>query len=55
MYCYIAQDSLKELETHSIISQKVTLASASSIRTILTQCESMGRLLLALIRSLKNQ
>ena len=54
-FLYIAQGSLKELETHLIISQRVELASNESINPILHQCESVGRLLLALIRSLENK
>jgi hypothetical protein len=50
---YIAQDSLKELETHWLISQRVELASPQSVNPILNQCESVGRLLLTLIRALE--
>ncbi len=53
-FLYIAQGSLKELETHWIISQRVQLASNDSIRPVLAKCESVGRLLLALIRALEN-
>ena len=54
-FLYIAQGSLKELETHWIISQKVQLASSEIINSILDQCESVGRILIALIRALENK
>jgi len=47
--------SLKELETHWLISQRVELASPQSVNPILNQCESVGRLLLTLIRALENK
>ncbi|CCI14089.1 MAG: four helix bundle protein [Microcystis panniformis Mp_MB_F_20051200_S9] len=54
-FLYIAQGSLKELETHWLISQRVELASPQSVNPILNQCESVGRLLLTLIRALENK
>ncbi|WP_375328870.1 four helix bundle protein [Microcystis sp. BLCC-F210] len=54
-FLYIAQGSLKELETHWLISQRVELASPQSVNPILNQCESVGRLLLTLILSLENK
>ncbi|HAX85333.1 MAG TPA: diversity-generating retroelement protein bAvd family protein [Cyanobacteria bacterium UBA11370] len=54
-FLYIAQGSLKELETHLLIAQRVELTSDESINPTLNQCESVGRLLLALIRSLENK
>jgi four helix bundle protein len=54
-FLYIAQGSLKELETHWIISQRVQLASIEVINSIINQCESVGRLLFALIRALENK
>jgi len=54
-FLYIAQGSLKELETHLLISQRVELAAYESINPILNQCESVGRLLLTLIRALENK
>ncbi len=44
-----------ELETHWLISQRVELASPQSVNPILNQCESVGRLLLTLIRALENK
>jgi four helix bundle protein len=48
----ISQGSLKELETHLILSERVHLASPAAIEPILSQCETTGRMLRALIRSL---
>ena len=54
-FLYIAQGSLKELETHLLLSQRVKLASKEVIVPLLTQCESVGRLLTGLIRALENK
>ncbi len=53
----IAQGSLKELETHLLLSarNKVGLTTTQVVNPILKQCESVGRLLRALIRSLQNK
>jgi four helix bundle protein len=48
----IAQGSLKELETHLILSEKVHLAPGSAIDPVLAQCETTGRMPRSLIRSL---
>ena len=54
-FLYIAQGSLKELETHLLLSRRVNLASNEAISPVLNQCESVGRLLTALIRALENK
>jgi four helix bundle protein len=53
----IAQGSLKELETHLLLSSrpKVKLTDTQTVTPILNQYESVGRLLRALIRSLQNK
>ncbi|HAZ45457.1 MAG TPA: diversity-generating retroelement protein bAvd family protein [Cyanobacteria bacterium UBA11371] len=53
-FLYIAQGSLKELETHLLISQKVELAAYEDINPILNQCELVGKILLSLIRALES-
>jgi four helix bundle protein len=53
-FLYIAQGSLKELETHFLLSVRVELASSQTITPGLNQCESVGKLLFLLIRSLEN-
>ncbi|MEH2114885.1 four helix bundle protein [Nostoc sp.] len=52
-FLYIAQGSLKELETHLLLSIRVELASSQTINLVINQCESVGKLLLLLIRSLE--
>lgn len=52
-FLYIAQGSLKELETHLLLSQRVQLSTSQSVNAALTQCESVGRLLFALIKALE--
>ena len=54
-FLYIAQGSLKELETHLLLAIRVELASSQTINPILRSCESVGKLLLALIRALENK
>jgi four helix bundle protein len=49
----IAQGSLKEVETHLLISLRVSVASASAIEPILKRCDSLGRMLRTLIRSIE--
>lgn len=54
-FLYVAQGSLKELETHLLLSRRVQLASEDSFYPLLCQCDSVGRLLGALIRSLEKK
>ena len=51
-HLYIAQGSLKELETQLILAGDVGVAAPDSTAPLLTQCEGVGRLLTALIRAL---
>lgn len=51
----IAQGSLKELETHLLLSQQVGLVTGKVIEGVLHQCESEGKMVRALIRSLQNR
>ena len=48
----IAQGSLKELETHLLISQRVGIASLEAVEPLLKGSESVGTLLRLLIRKL---
>jgi four helix bundle protein len=48
-----AQGSLKELETHAILSERLGFAQKSS--DLLDACDELGRMLRALIRSLENE
>ncbi|MBD2342248.1 four helix bundle protein [Calothrix sp. FACHB-156] len=54
-FLYIAQGSLKELETHLLLSIRVRLAIAENINPVLNQCKLVGKILLGLIRSLESR
>jgi four helix bundle protein len=49
----IAQGSVKELETHLIIAQRIELSEPGKIEDLLGQCESVGKLLRLLVRRLE--
>jgi four helix bundle protein len=49
----IAQGSLKELETQIILAERLTFATPSQAKQILADCEIIGKMLGALIRSLR--
>jgi four helix bundle protein len=49
-FLQIAQGSLKELETHLILCQRVNLAAPDQIQPLLQQCEKTGKMLRAFIR-----
>ena len=49
----VAQDSLKELETHLLLALWVELITTKAEQPILAQCESTGKLLRALLRALQ--
>ncbi len=51
----IAQGSLKELETHLILAQRIGFLQASEIQSSLAECESLGKMVRALIRSLQDK
>ena len=44
-----SQGSLKELETHLLLSQRLGFASAEHIDTVLDRCATVGKMLRALI------
>jgi len=48
----IAQGSLKELETHLLIAQRVGIASTETVDDLMKLSESVGKLLRLLIRKL---
>ena len=48
----IAQGSLKEVETHLLIAERIGITSSSSIRPLLELAESVGKLLHRLITRL---
>lgn len=49
----IAQGSLKEVETHLLLSQRVGIAKAEVIDSLLSRSESTGKMLRGLIRSVQ--
>lgn len=49
----IAQGSLKELETQTILAERLNYATESQAQRILSEAEVVGKLLGGLIRSLK--
>ena len=49
----ISQGSLKELETHLLLSIRVKLSYPDLVNPVLEQCESLGKMLRSLIRSLQ--
>ena len=51
----VSQGSLKELETHLLLAGRVGILPASDLEPVLSQCESLGKMLRALIRSLQDK
>jgi len=51
----IAQGSLKELETHLIVAERIGLMDGRSSELLLGQAESVGKLLRLLIRKLSGE
>jgi four helix bundle protein len=49
----IAQGSLKELETHLLLVERVGLATSHVTAPVLASCDSLGRMLRSLIRSIE--
>lgn len=54
-YLRVAQGSLKELETHLIVSQKVELLGPDGLSSLLADADAIGRMLRSLIRSLQQK
>lgn len=48
----IAQGSLKELETHLILAERVNICSPGSTKPILSEADELGRMLRALLAKL---
>jgi four helix bundle protein len=49
----VAQGSLKELETHLLLSERVGIAAREEVHVRILLCEEVGKMLRALIRSLQ--
>ena len=54
-YLRVSQGSLKELETHLILAERVGFLAAPELQLALAQCESLGKMVRALIRSLQDK
>ena len=54
-YLRIAQGSLKELETHLLLAERVGLLTAAQVEAPLGHCTVLGKKLRALIRSLQQK
>jgi len=50
----VAQGSLKELETHLMLAARVVISTDEAIEPLLTLCDTEGRMLQALIKSLSS-
>ena len=51
----IAQGSLKELETHPLLAQRVGITDQPDVSPLLERCESLGKMLRTLIRKLQQK
>jgi four helix bundle protein len=51
----ISQGSLKELETHLILSHEVQIAAEQTVQPVLQLTEELGRMIRALIRKLQEK
>src|SRR5437764_4208054 len=54
-YLRIAQGSLKELETHLMLAERTGLSDGAAIEPYMAQCESIGKMIRSLIRSLQQR
>jgi four helix bundle protein len=54
-YLRIANGSLKELETHLLLSERVGLLDKQRIETPMEQCAALGKMLRSLVRSLQQK
>ncbi len=52
-YLRIAQGSLKELETHWLLAERIGLVKTDSVDPVTRQCEALGKMVRLLIRSLQ--
>ena len=51
----MAQGSLKELETHLILASRVGLVADEEVDRLLRRCETVGKMLRALIRAIQKK
>ncbi len=53
-YLRVAQGSLKEFETHLLLAERVEIVDSSAATPLLAKCETVGKMLRGLIRSIEN-
>jgi four helix bundle protein len=51
----VSQGSLKELETHLLLAQRVGLAKDAAVNSLMEKCQDEGKMLRTLIRSLQQK
>jgi len=51
----VAQGSLKELETHLLLAERVGILAVPDLEKVLGRCEGLGKMVRALIRSLQDK
>jgi four helix bundle protein len=51
----VAQGSLKETETHLILSERVGLLKAAQLSEVFRKCEEIGKMLRSLIRAIQER
>ena len=51
----ISQGSLKELETHVLLTERLGVAQTAQLQPLLAECDEIGRMLRAMIRSLQDR
>ncbi len=51
----ISQGSLKELETHLFLAQRVNLVPSPDVTVLLQKCDELGRMMRSLIRSIQRR
>ncbi|MCZ7595964.1 MAG: four helix bundle protein [Hyphomicrobium sp.] len=54
-YLRVAQGSVKELETHWLIAERVKLTTSDEAAALLQSCERLSKMLRSLIRSLERK
>jgi four helix bundle protein len=51
----MSQGSLKELETHLLLAERVQIADSARVQALLLNCEALGKMLRTYIRSLQRR
>jgi len=51
----MSQGSLKELETHLMLAERVKLAKTEEVAPLLQRCDELGKMMRSLIRSIQRR